>query len=350
MQTKKLFATTVNYYRDEPRFTAHAHILDVPPIMEQPSSFRLRTELTFLLRILRTALAYKVLLLFSHRGHITPELLSAVLMGFWPRRLRPQIVFHGEMYEPDSGWRYWLQRLAMRLADRAIAYYIVYSAAEMTTFSQAWGVDRAKMRFALHPFYGKRKERTATFIPPAAASYVFAGGNSFRDYGPLVEAARLLPSVNFVICTNQLAACRDLPANVSIRHVTHAEFIELMRNAGVVIVPIQRNTQRIAGALTYLDAMWLRKPTIVTAGLGVSEYVQDGETGWIVDGSPADYVSTLRWILDPSHVTTVERICANAHAAVDTRFSMESHVSQLLNVMDELVMKCNIQKGATVYG
>ena len=109
-----------------------------------------------------------------------------------------------------------------------------------------------------------------------------------------------------------------------------------MEEAAVVVVPLQRNTQRIAGALTYLEAMWLNKPTVVSDGLGVREYVVHGETGWLVDGTPQSYVTALRWILTPANEEAVATVCAQAHGAVDSQFNMARHVTALLAVMAEV--------------
>ncbi|MCB0109877.1 MAG: glycosyltransferase [Caldilineaceae bacterium] len=335
VEQSKPFATTLTYYAEDDRFAAKAKFIAVPPVLER-GGLHLLAELQLLFRILVMALHHHCLLLCSHRGATTPELIAAALLGLWPGRWRPQIVFYGEMYEPDQSWHTQCAQWLFRLADRAIVRYVVYSQAETASFAQAWGVAPAKMRHALHPFYGRRKLHEIPFLPPATAGHIFAGGNSFRDYGPLVEAARAMPEQQFVICTTELDTQSGLPPNVRAGAVARDEFVRLMEEAAVVVVPLQRNTQRIAGALTYLEAMWLNKPTVVSDGLGVREYVVHGETGWLVDSTPQSYVTALRWILTPANEEAVATICAKAHGAVDGQFNMERHVTALLSVMAEV--------------
>jgi glycosyltransferase involved in cell wall biosynthesis len=335
--TKKSFATTLDYYREHPRLAAAAHIIAVPPALERSSNFILRDEVRFLLRILRTALQYDTLLLYSSRGRLVPELLATVLFGFLPRRFRPQVVFHGEMYEPNPGLRHLVERMLMRLADRAVVRYILYSPAEVEPFANLWGIDKSKVRVAYLPFFGKLKADAPALFPPINEPYIFAGGNSFRDYPALIKAAHLMPDIQFIICTSDLASCTNLPPNVRAGQVSCAEYSKLMREATAVVIPLQCQVRRITGALTYLQAMWLKKPIIVSDALSVRDYIDDGVTGWIVDGSPESYVEAIRWVMDPAHWEEVARVCDQAHQAVDSQFSLDRYVTQLLEVMSEVV-------------
>lgn len=121
----------------------------------------------------------------------------------------------------------------------------------------------------------------------------------------------------------------------SVRPVRYREFMALMRSATVVVSPVRLGMRRTAGLLTFLNAMWLKKPTIATNALGVKDYIQDGETGLIVDGTPGSYVKALRWVLDPANRDQVTCLCAKAHQVVSEQFTFENHVFSLLTVLDE---------------
>lgn len=327
-QNYKTIATTVDYV-DEPLFAARAHLIPLPP----PDNEDFVEAMRLLFRILQTARNEEVLLLYSTTSRWYPDLLAAAVMGIWPRRLRPVIVLTGDMWEPKRPLRHLFNRFLIKLADRAIDRYAVVSTAELQLFPRIWGVDPAKMRFCPWGVTGRDHEKLGDEAPPG--NYIFVGGNTYRDYEPLLEAVWQLPEYHFLMATTCLQDRSDLPPNVVVRPVRYREYMALMRLATAVISPVRLGMRRTAGLLTFLNAMWLKKPTIVTDALGVRDYVQDGETGLIVDGTPDSYVKALRWILDPANRDRVAYLGEKAHQVVAQQFTFENHVIALLEVLDE---------------
>ena len=328
------FASTVSGWGD-PRFAARARPIPVPDRLNKVprGKFRLADEAALFWRVLRTARQERVLLLFSSRGYLKPELLATAVIGLWPRRKRPVIIFYGEMYEPDTGLRGVIEPLVMKLADRAVFRFAVHSQAEIPVFARLWGIDPGKIRAC--SFFNKNARPGVSVPAKPRGQHIFAGGTSFRDYEPLLEAARLLPDHEFVIATNRLDGRSDLPPNVKTGLVPPAEFDRLIDTAAAVVVPLRQDVHRIIGMLTYLQAMWAKKPTIVSDTLGVREYVEDGQTGIIVNGSPESYVAAIQWVLDPANDGRVHQMCEAAHVAVGQQFTIETHVTRLLAIVDE---------------
>jgi glycosyltransferase involved in cell wall biosynthesis len=228
-----------------------------------------------------------------------------------------------------------LERIVMKVADRAIHRYIVYTAADRSIFSKMWGIDAKKVRecpvFAHYSFFGSALE------PVAVDNYVFAGGESFRNFEPLIVAAARLPQYRFVFATSLLKGRTDLPDNVTLISPRFDEFMQVLRSARVVVIPLLQNMHRSAGAATYMNAMWLKKPVIVTEAVGVREYVEDKKTGLVVDGTPEGYIEALRWMLDPKNAAAVEHLCEEAHRVVASQFTVEHHVTRLLALIDEAI-------------
>ncbi len=327
-----MFATTLDI-RDDVEYAARAHL-----VLESPPHFpSLTDELRLFWRILRLARRERLWLLRSSWGRANVDLLAAAIIGLWPARWRPTIVLQGCMWQPDPGLRGRLQRLVVKLADRAIALYVVQSSAELTLFPQTWGVSPQKMRLCL--YFATFNERDLMPSPPAG-EYVFAGGNSHRVYEPLIAAARQFPERSFILATNRLQRA-ELPPNVSARPVPHREFVSLMQGAAAVVVPLRQGLCRAVGQQTYLNAMWLGKPTIITDVLAVRDHVTDGETALIVDGSVEGYVAALRRVLDPVNAAETARMCRAARAAVVNRFSFPHHAACLLQVMTEAAERVN---------
>lgn len=325
---KTTFATTMNYLRSQ-EFANR-----VRQIVRRPPPGKLSDALQIFMQVLRLASREDRLLLSSSWGTIHPELLASALIGLWPKRSRPTIYMLGCMWEPDNGLRGLTERLLVHLADRAIDRYIVQSTEEMTIFPEIWDVSQAKVRFC--PFFFSFTDEELSEVentPPG--DHIFSGGNSLRDYEPLIRAAWCMPNRKFVIATRLLDGRPDLPPNVEAHPVSHLEFVSLMYSSAVTIVPIQPGLRRAAGQQTYLNAMWMGKPTIVTDTLGVHDHICHKQTGMIVDGSAAGYVDALDWIFNPQNHAAVEQMKINAHRDVTEKFSFENHVDCLLKILDE---------------
>ncbi|MEZ4681126.1 MAG: glycosyltransferase [Caldilineaceae bacterium] len=329
--TTRTFATTVSGWDDE-RFHKQSYPLHRCWI-QIPRTVYPMAEVALLLRVLQAALQRKRITSSSSRGYTKPELLATALIGLWPRAFRPQIIFYGEMFEPDEGWRYAVERLLMQLASRHLPLCRPLRGRD-PCFTQLWSISPSKMRAT--GFFTKRATETPVRRarrrqPHRARWYLFSKitGTPRRPHGGS------MPTCRFVICTNRLDGRQDIPANVRLGLVAPDEYDELLGTAAAVVVPLRKDVHRITGMLTYVQAMWAKQPVIVTDTLGVREYVTDGETGLLVDGSPQSYVTAIRRVLDPQQSAWVDEMCERAHTMVCEKFTVARHVDQLLAVVDE---------------
>jgi glycosyltransferase involved in cell wall biosynthesis len=329
----KTFATTVRLQTNA-NYATRARVLAVPDMLPN-SKYRFADEIRLFREVLKAAFGEETLLLNACRGRFKPELLVTVFIGLWPKRYRPKIVMYGDMFQQTPGLRGKVERTIMKLADRSIIRYVVITAAEQDIFPQIWGIDKAKMRIC--PYFLDKTRHDTPIKTTSQGLHIFAGGNSFRNFEPLIDAARRLPEHEFVLCTSSLADRTDLPSNVKAGLVPRDQYVKLISTAAVVVVPLQTGLHRIAGLQTCLDAMWSKKPTIVSDALGVREYVDDRETGLIVDGTPESYVEAIQWVLDPSHHEEVEHMCERAHNVLRDQFTLENHIDHLLAVTDEVI-------------
>jgi hypothetical protein len=201
-------------------------------------------------------------------------------------------------------------RLGVRALDGDHMTYVVFSEEERRLFAGSFGIPLeriAVVKFA-HSLWSRADG------PTSDGGYVLAGGDSLRDYGTLIEAARGLGAPVRIATNNELGA---LPENVTGGPVTPAEYDELLANARAVVVPIRRG-RRAAGLITYLNAMALGKPVIVTDSPAVAEYVEHGSTGIVV--RPEDPIAlreALAWAVAPENEAEVRAMGERASAAVD---------------------------------
>lgn len=311
-------------------FGSRCALIEVPPRIDH--SFNLLAELTLLWRVLRAAARGQALMLCSSRGYLRIELVSIILIGALWGRLRPPMVLYGEMYQRDDGMRGRLQRLLMRLADRWTDRYIVYSTEECASFAATWGVDPAKMRCCGYYHKPKHDLDAAT-----AGEVVFTGGNSFRDYVPLVEAMRRLPEQTLLVASRSFVSTTPPPPNVRIFWPNVTAWFEHMAAARAVVIPLAKQRYRSAGLLLVTEAMWLGKPLVVSESLGIREYVEDGVTGIVVDGSAASYERALRWLLDPANADEAAAMGRRAAQSMRECHSLVRHTDRLLAALDELI-------------
>lgn len=334
---KKQFTTSFNGGFLIPEFEAIAQKIEVPRYLEilPRQKFRPDLELLFFWRVLTATLASGAALLFSSRGHMKPELLVCILMGFLPKRFRPIIVLYGEMFQPDKGFLRRIERIFLKLIDRGVCFYVVFSTAELELFPKLWGVEQGKMRFC--PFFLnanriRKRQRTKQL-----GKYIFAGGNSHRDFKPVIEAARQLPEYEFILATKKLSQSNEYPPNVRVEWMSLEDYLGMIDRAAVVLVPLIPGLERTSGLLTILESLLLEKLIIVPDALGIKDYVYDGETGFVISDLPDGYVRTIRWALAPENQDKVSKMCIDARRSVLERFTLEKHIECILSVMAEAI-------------
>lgn len=325
--TTEKFLTTLDY-SDVPSYLARASIV------RRPGKPTVVQEMVLLGRVLRRAWGERRLLLSSSWGRLYPDLLATGVIGTWPRSRRPVVVLAGCMWQPNSGLRGVLERIAVRLADRAIHRYVVQSTEELAIFPRLWNVRPAKMRLALFCCSLDAADRET---PPHDSStpYIFSAGNSHRDYDPLLEVARILPQHRYVFATNRIGKGSEVPSNIEAGPVSHRQMIALLKGAALTMISIRKDLKRAAGQQTFLNSMALGIPTIVNEAPSVRDHVRHKETGFIVEGSAESFAEAVEWVLDPAHAAEVRKICSRARDEVTRRYTRRQHAERLLSVMAE---------------
>lgn len=319
-----MFATTVDYC-DYEKFGNRFHSIVKPRAT-------LSEEIGSINAILKAGREYPLLLLDSSSGRIHPDVLATILINLWPKKDRPMIIFMGCMWQRDPGLAGLIEKVLIRLADRVIQGYAVQATEEIKVFSETWGIPLSKIRLCI--YYFTLTDRDIINPPPPDEDFIFAGGNSHRDYDTLIQAAAELPDLKFVFATNVLDG-RTLPANIKAGQVPRAEFMRLMQVCRAMVTPLKTGLSRAAGQQTYLNAMFLKKPMIVNDTYGVRDHVVDHETGLIVDGTVKGYVEALRYVTDPKNKAAVNAMGENARQDVMEHSTFEKHAARLIEIVDE---------------
>lgn len=275
--------------------------------------------------VVRAASRYDAVLLDGSVG--ASELYADLLIAGAIRRRAKRIVIS------DATWKRGrlLDRAAMgaglRVVDSPRTIYCVLSSAELETFPQAWRIDPSRVVFTPFCYTLTDDELDA---PTSEEDYVFAGGDSMRDYGPLLEAAPALRAQ--VTIASATLAGTSTPANVTAQFVPPAEFSRLLRSASVVVVPL-RSAERSAGQQTYLNAMALGKLVVITDAPGVRDHVKNRVTGLVIAPSDARaLVEAVSWALDRRNIAEVDAMRARAREAARTEFSPDAYFQRIARV------------------
>ncbi len=221
--------------------------------------------------------------------------LFAWLQGLCPWGHKPHVMIDCNWYRSPGKLRTWLKGLRLRLAARSVHRFVVWASHEVEDYAEAFGLPREKLVYVpFHTTLGGYEYEARD------DGYLFAGGNYDRDYPSLVEAVRGLDVPAWIATTlpEQLAGI-DLPPNVRVEGTTAAGFRQALAGARLVVVPMKKGLLHSGGQQTCLNAMALGKPTIAVGRNWARDFIEDGETGLIVDHEDAAGLRrAIRWVLD----------------------------------------------------
>lgn len=225
-----------------------------------------------------------------------------------------------------------LTRRAIGAIDGPRVVYCVLSEEDRQHFIPTWGVPPE--RVVVTP-YGASLSDEELALPRFRGNDIFAGGDPLRDYDLLAEAARGLPAEVHIATRRWNPDPADVPANVHAGPLSHEEFVTRLNNCGVVVVPMRGAEMRSAGQQTFLNAMALGKPVVISDAVGVQEYVRDREHALLVPTGDARAMhEALAWVLDPANADAVEAMIGRAQDLVNERFRYAHYEGRLLEVID----------------
>jgi hypothetical protein len=289
---------------DAPRILTTATDVDWPRVTAVPLGTKLAGRLERVRQLAVRARAYDLVLLngavsFAQwydeilvaglLARMAPELCVVLEGCYWEegtrvlqrdrrgRRIRP------EGYDPPARAGQSFAHALVAWVRRPSVYYIVFGSDERRTFAARWSIPRE--RVVAMPYHA---HRWAEDLPrdEIDGAFVFAGGDSLRDYRPLLQAAPDLAAPLVIATTLPMPPS---PPNVRSGALEQGEFQAMAAQAAVHVVPMIPDPPRSSGQSSYLDALMLGIPVVVTEGPGVRDHLRDGHDGLIV--APGDPVA-----------------------------------------------------------
>jgi hypothetical protein len=202
-------------------------------------------------------------------------------------------------------------------------HHCVCASAERAVFAERWSIPIHRVHFI--PYHANRVAASGT---ARSAVDVFAGGDTLRDYRPLLASA---PEVSGRIrIATRLKAPASVPGNVAYGAVDRSDYDRLAGGARVVAVALRRDAPRSAGHQTYLDAMLAGIPVVVMRSLGVDDYIEDGVTGRIVEPTAPSLSGAINEALAGG--STVAAMVDRAQAKARSCYLLEHYFARLYSL------------------
>lgn len=165
---------------------------------------------------------------------------------------------------------------------------LVYSGTQVAAVADYLNLPQKK--FMHLPYKANHSKWPPINLP--IGDYVFAGGNSGRDYDTLFEAVRGT-EIPLIVSTSLASVLHreDIPDNVVVLTAMEPAYARLMAGSRFVVLPVEKERVRSVANAGICNAMWHGKPVISADHLSLAEYTVEGETGYVV---PAGDVQALR--------------------------------------------------------
>ena len=193
-----------------------------------------------------------------------------------------------------------------------IKRFIVFSKSEQEYYAELFGISRENFvveTLGIQDVYGIVGSR----IPEE--KYFLAAGRSNRDYDFLRNAWQNKDKIKIVCDT-----CKETDTECIkyLKNCYHKEFVQELSNCYAVIVPLQ-DEKISSGQLVILQAMMLKKPVIVTKNDTVTDYVEDGIDGFIINKD----AESLSWAIEQVKDSKIyDTIVKNARKSFEDKFSL----------------------------
>jgi glycosyltransferase involved in cell wall biosynthesis len=250
---------------------------------------------------------------------------AAVLKRF--SRQKPVIIaYNFNIGSLGGGFR---QRLA-RWVAKQIDVYVVHAPSEVESYAEYLGVHQERVRFVpLQRGHIDLLRKEDTEEP-----FVLAMGSAHRDYHTFAKAIERIGIPAVIVARSQDIAALPTTDLVTYRSdLTQSECLELLARARVSVTPVA-NQQTASGQVTFINAMHLGVPIIVTDCPGARGYVDHGRTGLLVPPFDVDALSEaigLLWRDDDLRDNLAQEGRREAH----NRFSDEAAAASLVALIDE---------------
>ncbi len=192
--------------------------------------------------------------------------------GLLAKALGKKVVIVDVILRPPAGVKQHLVRFALGRIDYFIHYF-----RDVRGYKAAWGIGPDRSGYV--PFKPNLRGR---YVPSdREGGYIVCFGQSCRDYDTYFAATRglnaVMPFRDLAILKEHGSLISGIPDHVRVipNDGSQKDAAHILDDAMLVVVPIRKDNICSSSIGTYLNAMYLGKPCILTEGPGVSDVLTD---------------------------------------------------------------------------
>lgn len=187
--------------------------------------------------------------------------------------------------------------------------------------------------FLVHDCYGKYIELKKDF--KIGNGYVFCGGSNSRDWNTLINTAKLLPKIKFVIVgPSKNILGENIPENIDYYYnIGYSKFNSLMENSSLIVLPLI--TQSPAGLIVLLSAGLMTKAVITTDNATMREYITNKENGILVNiGDPVSFANQIESLI--YDIDRLKEFGEKLHQKIEELSSPEAFANKLIKIVNKI--------------
>ena len=212
----------------------------------------------------------------------------------------------------------WFQKRLLLMCESPTTHYCFLSKAEVNLFVQETGIDPLRVHFTKFSSQLPLEildELQSISDGQNREKYVFAGGNSLRDYDTLLGAVDGLETRTVIASSNNHVFDNS---KVEFKYLNQKDYFKAMAASAVVVVPLIETERRSVGQQTYLNAMALGKLTIISDVIGVRDHVEVDSQALLVPPNDANALrDRITWALDLRNSAQVDAVARNGRVLAE---------------------------------
>jgi glycosyltransferase involved in cell wall biosynthesis len=142
-------------------------------------------------------------------------------------------------------------------------------------------------RFCFLPFKSNHSKRPSYHLP--MDNFIFSGGNGKRDYACLIEAVQDtgIPVIISATDPSVRKELKHLP-NVMVLGAPEPAYAQLTAASRFVVVPMIYSGVKGGAEAFFCDGMWHSKAVVASCSIAAEDYIDDGETGYVVQAGDSE--------------------------------------------------------------
>jgi len=174
-------------------------------------------------------------------------------------------------------------------ATRGVDAVLLWSKDQIAGHASHTGLDERYFYFI--PYKANHSKTCDRSVP--RGGFVFAGGNGKRDYELLVEATRGTDMLVLVSATDPTVR-NAIPDTNNVIPIGAWEpsFEKLQIASRFVVIPMVYTGVKGGGEANFCNAMWNGRAIVAADSIAAKDYIDDGETGFVVPAGDAQALRT----------------------------------------------------------